>query len=171
MSVSCLGSETGIGTLCGSAWSRESQQPLPQIICDKILFSHTRRWYEFLFLHFFLFRYLLFYVIINFYRNYFIVIIIFLNFFFMKIIFIFSRSGMFRNVPECSMFRVLSTPSNIIGRLKTLFLVRVVTPGLVEEKFESIFHHPLTCSNQLDITFSRTVACVASVSNRVIARK
>ena len=89
----------------------------------------------------------------------------------MKIIFIFSCSGMFRNVPECSMFRVLSTPSNIIGRLKTLFLVRVVTPGLVEEKFESRFHHPLTCSNQLDITFSRTVACVASVSNRVIARK
>ena len=28
----------------------------------------------------------------------------------MKIIFIFSCSGMFRNVPECSMFRVLSTP-------------------------------------------------------------
>ena len=28
----------------------------------------------------------------------------------MKIIFIFSCSGMFRNVPECSVFRVLSTP-------------------------------------------------------------
>ena len=33
-----------------------------------------------------------------------------LIFFFMKITFIFSCSGMFRNVPECSMFLVLSTP-------------------------------------------------------------
>ena len=110
MSVSCLGSETGIGTLCGSAWSRESQQPLPQIICDKILFSHTRRWYEFLFLHFFLFRYLLFYVIINFYRNYYIVIIIFFYFFSWKLFLFFhvpGCSGMFRHVPECSrMFHV-----------------------------------------------------------------
>ena len=31
-------------------------------------------------------------------------------FFPMKIIFIFSCSGMFRNIPECSVFRVLSTP-------------------------------------------------------------
>ena len=31
-------------------------------------------------------------------------------FFFMKNILIFSRSGMFRNVPGCSMFLVLSTP-------------------------------------------------------------
>ena len=29
----------------------------------------------------------------------------------MKIIFIFSCSGMFRNVPDCSMFQVLSTPT------------------------------------------------------------
>ena len=34
----------------------------------------------------------------------------FINFFFIKIIFIFSCSGMFRNVPECSVSRVLSTP-------------------------------------------------------------
>ena len=33
--------------------------------------------------------------------------------FFMKIIFIFSCSGMFRNVPECSMFGVLSTPPQV----------------------------------------------------------
>ena len=52
----------------------------------------------------------LFYVIISFYKNYFIFIILFLIFFFMKIIFIFSCSGMFRNVPECSLFLVLSTP-------------------------------------------------------------
>ena len=37
-------------------------------------------------------------------------IILFLNYFFMKIIFIFSFSGMFWNVPECSLFLVLSTP-------------------------------------------------------------
>ena len=51
--------------------------------------------------------------LLNFYKNYFIIIIIIiilLYFFFMKIIFIFSCSGMFRDVPECSMFLVLSTP-------------------------------------------------------------
>ena len=57
----------------------------------------------------FSFGFLLFYVIINFYKNYFIIIILFIIF--MTIIFIFSCLGMFRNVPECSMFRVLSTPS------------------------------------------------------------
>ena len=72
-----------------------------KVICDKILVSHTLRWYEFLFLYFsffclFLFS-LLFYFIINVYKNY------FTNFFFMKIILIFSCSGMFRNVP-CSGF-------------------------------------------------------------------
>ena len=74
------------------------------ICCDKILFSHTQRGYQFLFLDYFIiFRFsLLFYVIINFYKNYFIIIIL-LYFFFMKIIFIFSCSGMFPNVP-CSWF-------------------------------------------------------------------
>ena len=38
----------------------------------------------------------------------------------MKIIFSFSCSGMFQNVPECSMFRVLSTPLKKI----ITFLVR-----------------------------------------------
>ena len=56
---------------------------------------------------------LLFYVIINFYKNYFI-ILFYLFLFFMKMFFLFFHvpgfSGMFRNVPECSMFRVLSTP-------------------------------------------------------------
>ena len=60
----------------------------------------------------FSFGFLLFYVIISFYENYFFIIIFF---FFMKIILIFSCSGMFRNVPECSMFRVLSTPILIHG--------------------------------------------------------
>ena len=57
----------------------------------------------------FSFGFLLFYVIINFYKKYFIIIIFFF-FFFMKIIFIFSCSGMFRDVPECYMFLVLSSP-------------------------------------------------------------
>ena len=57
----------------------------------------------------------LFYVIISFYKNYFIFIILFLIFFFMKIIFIFSCSGMLRHVPECSVFRVLSTPVLWVG--------------------------------------------------------
>ena len=35
----------------------------------------------------------------------------------MKIIFIFSCSGMFRNVPECSMFRILSTPFFVLNRV------------------------------------------------------
>ena len=47
---------------------------------------------------------LCYFVIINFYKNYFIII------FFMKIIFISSCSGMFRHVPECSLFRGLPTP-------------------------------------------------------------
>ena len=95
------------------------------ICCDKILFSHTQRGYQFLFLDYFIifrFFFLLFYVLINFYKNYFIIIIILLFFLFMKVIFIFSCSGMlrdayvpecsgmFRNVPGCSMFRILSTP-------------------------------------------------------------
>ena len=81
-----------------------------QINRDKILFSHTRRWYQFLFLNFFL----LFYVIVNFYKNYFI-----FNFFSMKIIFIFSCCGMFRDVPECSVFLVLSTLIYYTGFVKT----------------------------------------------------
>ena len=54
------------------------------ICCDKILFSHTQRGYQFLFLDYviiFRFFFLLFYVIINFYKNHFIIIIL-LYFFF-----------------------------------------------------------------------------------------
>ena len=100
--------EANLHSLLSFAWTLA-----PQIICDKILFSHTRRWYEFLFLYFFLFRFfvILRYLLI-FTKNIIIVIIIIiiiiiLLFFFMKIIFIFSCSGMFRNVPACSgMFHV-----------------------------------------------------------------
>ena len=53
---------------------------------------------------FFLYLSFLFYVIFNFYKNYFFII---LFIFFMKITFIFSCSGTFRDVQECSgMFRV-----------------------------------------------------------------
>ena len=38
-----------------------------------------------------------------------IMLLLLCNLFLMKIIFIFSFSGMFRHVPECSVFRVLST--------------------------------------------------------------
>ena len=51
---------------------------------------------------YFSFLFLLFYVIINFYKNYFVIIMLLYFFFFMTIIFIFSCSAMFRDVPECS---------------------------------------------------------------------
>ena len=53
---------------------------------------------------------LCYFLIINFYKNYFFIILLFNYFFFRKIIFVFSRSGMFRHVQECFVFRVLSTP-------------------------------------------------------------
>ena len=55
----------------------------------------------------FFFVILCYFVIINFYKNYVIIIILFNSFFFLKITFIFSCSGMFRDVLECTgMFRV-----------------------------------------------------------------
>ena len=79
-----------------------------QINCDKILFSHTRRCYQFLFLSFFLFRfyvmlcYVIYYVIINQFTK----IILSLFFFFIKITWNFF---MFRDIPECSVFLVFLT--------------------------------------------------------------
>ena len=74
----------------------------------------------FLFISLFLslFFLVLFYVIINFYKNNFTIII----FFFITIFFYFFMlvrdvpgvSGMFRHVPEWSVFRVLSTPSTTV---------------------------------------------------------
>ena len=43
----------------------------------------------------------------------------------------------------------------------------MVTPGLLEEKFERRFHHPLTCSNKLDITFSTTDNQSIATKNRI----
>ena len=54
---------------------------------------------------------MLFYVIINFYDNYFITIIVIYLFFHENYFYFF----MFRDVPECSMFLVLSTPDNSIA--------------------------------------------------------
>ena len=67
----------------------------------------------FLYFSLFLLLLLLFYVIIYFYKNFIIIIILFI-YFFLKIILFFhvpGCSGMFRHVPECSMFLVLSTAS------------------------------------------------------------
>ena len=45
----------------------------------------------------------------------FVFIVFYLNFFCYYHFFFFSCSGMFRNVPECSMFRVLSTANELSG--------------------------------------------------------
>ena len=78
------------------------------LLRQNIVFSYSERIpvsFSWLF-HYFSVFFWLFYVLINFNKNYFIIIIL-LYFFSMKIIFIFSCSGMFRNVPECSeMFHV-----------------------------------------------------------------
>ena len=111
-------------------WHLHGPSLAQQINCDKILFSHTRRWYKFLFLnYFFIFLFfsffviLCYFVIISFYKNYFTIIILFLFFFFMKIIFIFSCSGIFRDVPVCSVFRVLSTP---FAAVRSTIFVRIL---------------------------------------------
>ena len=108
-------------------WHLHGPSLAQQINCDKILFSHTRRWYKFLFLnYFFIFLFfsffviLCYFVIISFYKNYFIIIIIF---FFMKIIFTFSCSGIFRDVPVCSVFLVLSTP---FAAVRSTIFVRIL---------------------------------------------
>ena len=68
---------------------------------------------EFLFLnHLFIYLFLLFYVILLLLiiTKTMLLLSFYLISFFHENYFYFSCSGMFRNVPECSMFRVLSTP-------------------------------------------------------------
>ena len=94
------------------------------ICCDKILFSHAQRGYQFLFLDYFIiFRlfFWLFYVLINFYKNYFTIILSY--FFFHEKYFNFSMFRDVRNVPGCSMFRVLSTPQSYTFEPSTTFFV------------------------------------------------
>ena len=50
----------------------------------------------------------------------------FIYLFFLENYFIFSCSGMFRNVPECSMFRILSTPSIVLFASVPQFVVHGV---------------------------------------------
>ena len=73
------------------------------------MFSHTRRWYQFLFLYFFIFRCFFFVLVVvlcyclflqKLFHYYYSILFIC---FFLENYFIFSCSGMFRNVP-CSRF-------------------------------------------------------------------
>ena len=112
-------------------WHLHGPSLAQQINCDKILFSHTRRWYKFLFLNyffiflFFSFLFLLFYVILLLlvFTKIILLLLFYFYFFFMKIIFIFSCSGIFRDVPVCSVFRVLSTP---FAAVRSTIFVRIL---------------------------------------------
>ena len=75
--------------------------------CFLILGDDTS-FFIFIFFFFFLLLLLLFYVIINL-KIYIYYFFYFLSLFFYEFFFVFSCSGMFRNVPECSMFLILST--------------------------------------------------------------
>ena len=127
-----------------------------QIICDKILFSHTRRSYEFLRLYFFLvfffvlFLFLLFYVIINFYKNHFIIIFLFFMIFLFLFFHVPGCSGIFRNVPapECSVFRVLSTPPKSFGPAEL-----IQTPILIPAELNMLISVKLLRNNNLCIRF------------------
>ena len=68
-----------------------------KIHCDKILFSHTQRGYQFLFLDYFII-FLFFFCYFTFsliFTKIILLLLFYRIFFFMKIIFIFSCSGMF----------------------------------------------------------------------------
>ena len=69
----------------------------------------------------FSFGFLLFYVIINFYKKFFYYYYYFIYLFSWKLFLFFhvpGCSGMFRHVPECSVFQVLSTPE-----LQSVFVI------------------------------------------------
>ena len=100
------------------------------LLRQNIVFSYSDRIPVsfFLIISLFFVFFLLFYVLINFYKNVFVIIIL-LYFFFMKIIFIFSCSGMFRNVPECSGIQIrnvhgLQSQTKVVG--KVLYNLTVV---------------------------------------------
>ena len=108
-----LNLEASLHSLLSFAWTLT--RPTNLICCDKILFSHTQRGYQFLFLDYFIiFRFffgyftflliltktilLLLFYYISFHENY---------FYFFMFRDVPGCSGMFRNVPECSeMFHV-----------------------------------------------------------------
>ena len=109
---------------------------------------------EFLFLnHFFFFRFFFviwcYFVIINFYKNYVIIIILFNFFFSWKLLLFFhvsGSSGMFRPVPECSMFLVLSTPPSVYIAHWYLWTKQNWDAMIMNSKFEpEIIEHKSTC--------------------------
>ena len=81
------------------------------LLRQNIVFSYSERIpvsFSWLFHYFsFFFGYFTFLLILT---KIILLLLFYYIFFFMKIIFIFSCSGMFRDVPRCSMFLVLSTP-------------------------------------------------------------
>ena len=91
-------------------WHLHGPSLAQQINCDKILFSHTRRWYKFLFLNYFFiflfFSFFLFYVILLLLVFTKIILLLLFYFFSWKLFLFFhvpGYSGMFRYVP-CSGF-------------------------------------------------------------------
>ena len=63
-----------------------------------------------------------------------LLLFLFYLFIFMKIIFILSCSGMFRNVPDCSMFQILSTPTK-----KCLKIIRKFSKGALKLDLKTCF--------------------------------
>ena len=85
---------------------------------NKILFLHTRRWYSFFFFIYLSFVFMICYAILfslllliftKIIMIFFIIIILFIDFSHKNYV-NFSWTGMFRKIPECSVFLVLSTP-------------------------------------------------------------
>ena len=113
--------EASLHSLLSFAWTLTRPTNF-NLLRQNIVFSYSERIpvsFSWLF-HYFSFFFLLFYVIINFYKNYFIIIIL-LYFFSWKLFLFFhvpGCSGMFRHVPECSVFQVLSTPE-----LQSVFVI------------------------------------------------
>ena len=90
-----------------------SQQIL--IGCDKILFSHTQRGYQFLFLYYFIiFRFFCYFTLLLIFPKNILLLLFYYIYIFSWKWFFLSCSWMFRNVPGCSMFRILSTPKVFI---------------------------------------------------------
>ena len=99
--------EASLHSLLSFAWTLTCPKNL--ICCVKILFSHTQRGYQFLFIDYFIiFRFFFcYFTLLLIFTKIILLVLFYYIFFFIKIIFIFSCSGMFRNVPACSgMFHV-----------------------------------------------------------------
>ena len=104
--------EASLHSLLSFAWTLTRPTNFNRLR-QNIVFSYSERIpvsFSWLF-HCFSFFFLLLYVIINIYKNYFIIIILLYSFSWKLFFFLHvpGCSGMFRHVPECSMFLVLST--------------------------------------------------------------